>query len=83
METPQKPVIFHEEINLYYNFLVALTDCFQPIKCKSNSDEISQMERVKNLQVVLGETGKLSLTTTTGPESSSRTTLKSSRCSNC
>ena len=53
-----KPVIFHEEINLYYNFLVALTDCFQPIKCISNSDEISQMEHVKNLQVVLGETGK-------------------------
>ena len=58
MEAPPKPVILHEEINLYFNFLVALTDCFQPINYKSNSDEISQMERVKNLQVVLGETGK-------------------------
>ena len=57
-EARPKQVIFHEKINRYYNFLVALTDCFQPIKCISNSDEISQMERVKNLQVVLGETGK-------------------------
>jgi hypothetical protein len=55
MQARPKPVILHEEINLYYNFLAALTDGFQPIKLISNSDEISQMERVKSLQVVLGE----------------------------
>jgi hypothetical protein len=41
---------FHEYFTRNYNFLVALTEAFLGIGCKSNSDETSQKERVKGLR---------------------------------